>query len=700
VLALVIAAVLAFVAFGSGARAADFVVSSASDSGAGSLRQAIIDANASAGPDRVTFAAPVTVQPATALPTVSDPLVIDGYSVPGTRTPTTFFPWDGSRAVAITTSFGQAQFPALTIVADDVVVRGIAIAGYAVGIRVDSGSRAVIAGNSIGNVGYYSTANNDIVNTIGVLLNGGSGHLVGGPEWADTNLFANNEVAVRIADSSGGNAVVGNAIGDYVRLGPLHVIGPNGTGVDVASSANDISDNAIFNNTGMGIHLEPGADSTTITGNLIGAWGWFANYSDYVPGNAGDALQVESANNRIGGTGDGDGNDVSSNGSAGIRLTGATAHDNDIVANNIRYNLGDGLVLAVGAHDNRTTPSTNAPPNVVSNNQKAGIDVVGDGAGNVFRFDAVTGNNGLGIDLGGDGVTPNDPLDADLGPNRHQNFPDLESAVSDAATTTVSGVMRGMPNATVSVDLYANDYCHISTHGEGQLYLASTNLAIGPDGTVPFRLAVPALDDGTAVTATATSADGTSEMSECLEAASPEPSQPSIPPAAGRPLPPAPIASRDTVRPKISALTVLPHRFAVAAGPTPVAAQRSSAAKRAPSGARIRVDLSETANVALVFERLVQGHKSGTGCLRGSARRGERTCTVALKTGELRRTLKAGRSIVPFTGRVGRAALRPGTYRLTARAVDLAGNPARLRHTTFVIAPRDTHRPRKDHAGA
>ena len=64
-----------------------FVVTNANDSGAGSLRQAIQNANASAGPDVISFAIPATgVQTITLtslLPSIVDSVTIDGTTQPG-----------------------------------------------------------------------------------------------------------------------------------------------------------------------------------------------------------------------------------------------------------------------------------------------------------------------------------------------------------------------------------------------------------------------------------------------------------------------------------------------------------------------------------------------------------------------------------------------------------------------------------------
>ena len=68
------------------ARGATFTVTNTNDAGPGSLRQAILDANASAGLDTIDFnipgAGPHTIRPASDLPTITDSVIIDGYTQP------------------------------------------------------------------------------------------------------------------------------------------------------------------------------------------------------------------------------------------------------------------------------------------------------------------------------------------------------------------------------------------------------------------------------------------------------------------------------------------------------------------------------------------------------------------------------------------------------------------------------------------
>ena len=67
--------------------AVTFTVTNTNDSGAGSLRQAILDANASAGADDIVFAIPGpgvhTIVLASSLPPINEGVILDGYSQPG-----------------------------------------------------------------------------------------------------------------------------------------------------------------------------------------------------------------------------------------------------------------------------------------------------------------------------------------------------------------------------------------------------------------------------------------------------------------------------------------------------------------------------------------------------------------------------------------------------------------------------------------
>src|SRR6187549_3643712 len=98
-------ALAALCVFVAGALSATtYTVTNVNDSGAGSLRQAITDANANAGLDVIAFNIPGsgvhTIVPATALPAITDQVTINGYSQPGASANTNG-PAQGTNAVIL-----------------------------------------------------------------------------------------------------------------------------------------------------------------------------------------------------------------------------------------------------------------------------------------------------------------------------------------------------------------------------------------------------------------------------------------------------------------------------------------------------------------------------------------------------------------------------------------------------------------------
>jgi hypothetical protein len=112
----------------------------------------------------------------------------------------------------------------------------------------------------------------------------------------------------------------------------------------------------------------------------------------------------------------------------------------------------------------------------------------------------------------------------------------------------------------------------------------------------------------------------------------------------------------DLAAPVITGPTLTPKRFRVSPRGTATVA-------RLGRGSRIRYSLSEAAAVTLRFQRGVRTRRTG-----------RRRWVPA---GTLRRAGIAGVNRVPFSGRIGRRALRAGRYRLVLRATDAAGNSAK-----------------------
>ncbi|GIK36271.1 MAG: hypothetical protein BroJett011_01040 [Chloroflexota bacterium] len=166
--------------------------------------------------------------------------------------------------------------------------------------------------------------------------------------------------------------------------------------------------------------------------------------------------------------------------------------------------------------------------NLISGNGGAGIVISGTTATtNTIRFNTVFSNTGLGIDLGGVGVTPNDAGDPDTGPNSLQNFPVLTGAFLDpddphGGPTQIEGRLNSStPNTQFTLEFFKNSTCDPTNFGEGEKFLGSTLVTTDENGDAIFVGAnafpvVPALPEDTFVTATATGPDGTSEFSQCV----------------------------------------------------------------------------------------------------------------------------------------------------------------------------------------
>ena len=124
-------------------------------------------------------------------------------------------------------------------------------------------------------------------------------------------------------------------------------------------------------------------------------------------------------------------------------------------------------------------------------------------------------------------------------------------------------------------------------------------------------------------------------------------------------------------------------RFAVGPGATAVAGR-----KRAHRGSAFQYTISEDATARILIERAAKGLRSGRRCVKPTARlrkRHAKRCVRYTRAGTLTRAAKQGGNRHPFSGRIGRRALKPGRYRATITAADGAGNVSAPRAAKFII---------------
>jgi 3-dehydroshikimate dehydratase len=197
----------------------------------------------------------------------------------------------------------------------------------------------------------------------------------------------------------------------------------------------------------------------------------------------------------------------------GITTSGASVL---IKGNTIRANR-----MGVGPSGN--TSHVTITQNMIFDNGKPLLSVSGSAGG--------TTNPGspalLGIDFGVNGVTQNDLASscADGFPDctAPQNFPVLiTSSRWTAGAITLNGNLPSRPNATYTIEFFANHALNAAGFGEGEVSLGTISVTTDPTGNAAFTFTgtVDPFGDGTSsayFTATATNASGqTSEFSQAL----------------------------------------------------------------------------------------------------------------------------------------------------------------------------------------
>jgi CSLREA domain-containing protein len=285
------------------------------------------------------------------------------------------------------------------------------------------------------------------------------------------NLISGNDINgihVTPADESLNLVIDSNLIGtDITGQNPL----PNREGVKLSRGRDiTVTNNVISGNTGMGLVLSTDSGNplrnVTITNNLIGV-------AD-------------------------DGNSPMGN-SYGV------------------YAGGISINTQLGAPGAGNVIAWNGPCSPVAS---CGV-MVSSGSNNKLeiRHNSIHNNVNIGLDLGADGFTPNDPDDFDSGPNRLQNFPDINTAQHDPNGNRINlnfwvDSHNGASDYPITIDVYAAD----SDGQEGQTWLASTSFTesqylAGNPISRTLNAAAPIAENDVIVT-TATEAGGrTSEFS-------------------------------------------------------------------------------------------------------------------------------------------------------------------------------------------
>jgi len=521
------------------AHASTFTVTSTADSGAGSLRQAILDANGNAGADTITFAIPGagvhTISPASALPAITDSVVIDGYTQPG-ASPNTLT--GGEDAVLLIELNGSAAGNSKGLVfeagAGGSTVRGLVVNRFgSTGIELHSDGN-VVEGNFVGTDPTGTSALPNGNGGVFALFGGtGSNNTIGGTTPAARNLISGNTgPGVSVAFS--GNHVEGNFIG--VDATGAAALGNGDRGVSVNGSGNTVGGptaaarNVISGNN-RGVQFDGSAHvlqsnyiGTDVTGTIA-----LPNQNEGVNVNSTTGVLIGGPGTPAGSP---PGNVISANVGHGLDLfasaTGTVVQGNVIGADpSGDIPLGNSLDgIAVSGSDNLVGGVLEGEGNVIADNLGNGVEVAnGAFTGNAIRGNVVFGNARLGIDLrqpsdGTGGVSPNDPLDADTGANNLQNFPIIRQVIHlpPGLGTEIKGKLDSAPSTQFKLDFYAESACSSFPREflQAGAYLGSSQQTTDASGHLEFDVQLSADTlDGARISATATDPNGnTSELSQ------------------------------------------------------------------------------------------------------------------------------------------------------------------------------------------
>jgi CSLREA domain-containing protein len=443
------------------------------------LRDAIDAANASAGADTIAFnipgAGPFTISPLTPLPYISDQVVIDGYTQPGTHA-NTFAA--GSDAVLLVELSGEAGGDDASTglyfagSASHSVLRGLVVDSFAHdGIVIAAAAGVSVGGCYVGiDPGGTTARTND---WRGILVyDQATDTVIGGLTPADRNVISGNSTGIGIGGSGDMRTTV---VGNYIGTDPSGTTAiANSEGIGINTSDNNVIGGAttaarnVISGNGTAIALDNPSSGNRVVGNVIGT----------------DASGKSALPNTQAGVGLYDGYSGTASGNT---VGGLAPGEGNVIA----YNVGPGVVI----ENYQSVPC---------------------------RRDAILGNSihdnaGLAIDLGGDGVTPNDPGDADDGPNGLQNYPVITSAARTGSLLQLCGTLDSTPGGSFTVQLFADRACDASGYGQAERLLATLAVQTDGNGHGSFTTTLgPVAALGEAITATATDADGnTSELSAC-----------------------------------------------------------------------------------------------------------------------------------------------------------------------------------------
>jgi hypothetical protein len=370
-------------------------VTNTNDTGAGSLRQAILDSNALAGTQTIAFNIPGggvhSIVPASVLPAFNDPVIIDGYTQPGASANTLA---EGSNAVLLIELVGPGGGGSgLQLRGGNSVVRGLVINRFnnAAAININNGDNNRVEGCFLG-TDASGTSNFADQSREGISINGSTGNQIGGTTPAARNVISGHRLnGINIFGTGAGNTIVeGNLIG-LDKTGTV-ALGNGQVGISISGFTNNrIGGNSaaarnVISANSAGLQIFTG--SNVIQGNYIGTD--VTGTLDL--GNSGGGIFMQgAANNLVGGItsapGLPPGNLISGNNGSGI----------DVNGNNAPGHIFQGNLIGTNAAGTAAIPNT---ADGITLRNTGGGNLVGDQS--VLGRNVISGNGQYGLTLNND----------------------------------------------------------------------------------------------------------------------------------------------------------------------------------------------------------------------------------------------------------------------------------------------------------
>lgn len=422
------------------------VVTNVADSGVGSLRQALLDANAATGVDNITFNIPGggvhRIQPLSALPYIDETVTIDGSTQPG---------YSGTPLIEVSGTNVQDD-SGLVIRANNCKVRALVVNAFGHdGITLlgegsfnNSIESCYIGTDASGTVAQGNGAAEGLQYGVRITDSAGSNNI------QDSLISGNLDGGITIEVNSANNTITGNRIG--TDLSGATRVPNNGQGILVQGKSlfTYIQNNLISGNDGDGVHLF-NAYASYLFGNVIGTnldcnqtlenrgvgvyltddqdftsdnqiGSQFTGEGNLISGNFRDGIRIEGTGvrstiiqgNRIGT--DGLGTSIIANGDAGVAIINSAGHQigGVLIANRLLTPLKAKSTRPAPGKIRKSATSSEVElggKNLLSGNGDDGLFIFGpDSHGNLVQENligtTITGlaplaNNGTGVTING-----------------------------------------------------------------------------------------------------------------------------------------------------------------------------------------------------------------------------------------------------------------------------------------------------------